>query len=234
MSEVGVRASVRELAGAQKTAQGVPAYTLYVNRPLGRLLAALAHQARLTPNHVTSASALLTVAGAVLLAAGPPSAVRSVGAALVLALAYALDSADGQLARLRGGGGPVGEWFDHVVDAGKTVLVHGSVLVAAYLWTDAPPGLLLLPLLFVLVGVVTFSSTLLVDLLRRASGRPRGTTTPGGRLGAFVKLPVDFGVTCLVLVLFASWLFWWAYGLLLLGATGYLVLHLRRATKELA
>lgn len=234
MSEVSVRQSVRELAGAQKTAQGVPAYTLHVNRPLGRLLAALAHQVGLTPNHVTAASAVLTVAGALLLAAGPPSVVRSVGAALLLALAYALDSADGQLARLRGGGGPVGEWFDHVVDAGKTVLVHGAVLVAAYRWTGADDLLLLLPLVFVLVGVVTFSSTLLVDLLRRSAGRPRAGAGRGGRLGAWLKLPVDFGVTCLVVALFGTAVFWWAYGLLLLGATGYLVLHLRQATRELA
>ncbi len=228
-----VRESVRLLAGAQKTSRGVPAYTLHVNRPVGRVLAALAHQARMTPDQVTTVSAVLSVLGCAVLVSGPPSAARAVGAALLLALGYAFDSADGQLARLRGGGSAAGEWFDHVVDAGKTVLVHGSVLVWASERTDADRWLLLLPLAFLLVGVVTFSSTLLVDLLRRAAGAPRAGG-PGGRWGAWVKLPVDFGVLCLVLALAATPLFWWAYGALLVAGAGYLALHLRRARGELA
>ena len=49
-----LRTTVRRLAAAQKGAAGAPAYSRFVNRPLGRLFAALAFHAGLTPNAVTA------------------------------------------------------------------------------------------------------------------------------------------------------------------------------------
>jgi phosphatidylglycerophosphate synthase len=43
---------------------------------------------------------------------------------VVLVLGYALDAADGQLARLRGGGSSLGEWLDHMIDSAKVVGPH--------------------------------------------------------------------------------------------------------------
>ena len=51
---------------------------------------------------------------------------------LLLILGYALDSADGQLARLLGGGTPEGEWLDHVIDSAKLATIHLAVLVSLY------------------------------------------------------------------------------------------------------
>ena len=52
---------VARLAAAQKPrAPGAPAYSIYVNRPLGRLLAAAAYLGGLTPNVVTVISAVFT------------------------------------------------------------------------------------------------------------------------------------------------------------------------------
>ncbi|RBL82322.1 CDP-alcohol phosphatidyltransferase, partial [Streptomyces cavourensis] len=53
---------LRELRGAQKSAKGVSLYSRYVNRPAGRVLAAGAYRAGLTPNQVTLISGLFTYA----------------------------------------------------------------------------------------------------------------------------------------------------------------------------
>ena len=51
IAPTGYWATVRELAAAQKTAaRGAPAYSRYINRRLGRLLAAAALRAGLGPN----------------------------------------------------------------------------------------------------------------------------------------------------------------------------------------
>ena len=229
------RDNLQALASAHKTPRGVPAYTLYVNRRLGRVIAAAGYELGLTPNQLTIISAALSFAGLAVLVTVEP-ALSGVIAALLLAVGYAFDSADGQLARLRRSGGPAGEWFDHVVDAAKNVALHGAVLVAAYRFLDVPEAVYWLPLTYQVVSVTTFSSTLLVDLLQRARQAPKPPAAAGGRVlvGSLAKLPVDFGVMCLVIVFFGTTLFWWAYGLLLVAATGYLVLHLRQAVRTLS
>jgi hypothetical protein len=69
----GFGAAYQRLRNAQKRTPGAPAYSLYVNRPLGRVLAAGAYQLGLTPNQVTYLSALFSLAGIVLLAVSRPS-----------------------------------------------------------------------------------------------------------------------------------------------------------------
>src|SRR4051794_25850684 len=102
-------AVLRRLRDAQKPAgRGAPAYSIYVNRPIGRYIAAAAYRIGATPNQVTAASALLTFTAILLLALVPPSAALGVGIAVLLAAGYAFDSADGQVARLRGGGSAAG------------------------------------------------------------------------------------------------------------------------------
>src|SRR5690554_2860599 len=115
----GYRAIVQRLASAQKPGRGAPPYSRWVNRRLGRWLAAAAFLARLTPDAVTAISALTTLSGLVLVALVAPTWWLGPLVAFLLLLGYALDSADGQLARLRGGGTKSGEWLDHVVDAAK-------------------------------------------------------------------------------------------------------------------
>ncbi|MEE3703953.1 hypothetical protein V2H43_11125, partial [Pasteurella multocida] len=100
----------RRLASAQKGhARGAPAYSVYVNRRLGRVLAAAAFGWGWTPNRVTAVSAAHSFAALVLLLALPPAWWTGVLVAGLLVLGYAWDSADGQVARLRGGGSLAGE-----------------------------------------------------------------------------------------------------------------------------
>src|SRR6185436_886779 len=101
----------------------------FVNRKIGRVLAAGSYQLGLTPNAVTGISALFSAAAIAIIACLSPSVGVGVLVAVLLLLGYAFDSADGQLARLRGGGSPAGEWLDHVVDSIKVVALHLAVLI---------------------------------------------------------------------------------------------------------
>ena len=214
-----VAATVRRLAGAQKGAQGAPAYSRFVNRPLGRVLAALAFHAGLTPNAVTAVSAVWTAAGIVLLAVAPPAWATGAAATTCLVLGYALDAADGQLARLRGGGSPAGEWLDHVVDSAKIASIHLAVLLGLSRVDDLARGWLLVPLAFSVVAVVHFSATLLSEALRAQHGAPTRAARSDARpsvLRSLLVAPTDYGVLCLVFFLLgAPAAFLWAYGLLL-------------------
>ena len=167
----GFREAMTQLRGAQKSARGGPPYSIFVNRPMGRVLAALAFRAGLTPNQVTALSAVATFVGVGLLAAAPASYVTGVAVGLLLVLGYALDSADGQLARLRGGGSLQGEWLDHTVDSLKVVVVHLAVLVTWYLHLDLRDR--------VAAGAARLRRGVERALLRHDPGRPAGSGHAG-------------------------------------------------------
>ena len=135
----GYRATVARLAGAQKTTKGAPAYSRFVNRPAGRGLAAVAYLLGMTPNMVTAVSAAFSFAGIGVLIFWHPSALTGMIVCLCLALGYAFDAADGQLARLRGGGSISGEWLDHMVDATKISALHLAVLIGVYRFFPVRP-----------------------------------------------------------------------------------------------
>jgi hypothetical protein len=200
------REALRRLRTAQKSARGVSLYSRYVNRPAGRVLAAAAYRAGLTPNQVTLVSAAFSYAGIAALAAAPPSWGLALAVYAGLAVGFAFDSADGQLARLLGAGGPAGEWLDHVVDAAKITAVHAAVLVTFYRHFALPgDGWLLLPLGFQLAAVLIFFGGLLTDKLKAAAS-PARPAAPGApsRLRAVALLPVDHGVFCAVFLLLGS------------------------------
>jgi phosphatidylglycerophosphate synthase len=228
---------VARLGRAQKGAAGAPAYSRFVNRPAGRVLAALAYRVGLTPNAVTGISAACTLAGLALLAAVAPSWSAGVAVALCLLVGYALDSADGQLARLRGGGSPAGEWLDHVVDSAKTVALPLALLIGLYRFTDVSRGWLLLPLGFAVVAVVHLFASLLNEQLRRNHGARERAAVTGERpsvLRSLAVVPTDYGLLCLAFVLLGNpVVFLWAYGFLFAATTGYLLLAAPRWFREM-
>ncbi|APS18581.1 CDP-alcohol phosphatidyltransferase [Streptomyces sp. Tue 6075] len=203
---------LRELRGAQKSAKGVSLYSRYVNRPAGRVLAAGAYRAGLTPNQVTLISALFTYGAVAAVALVEPSWTLAVLVYAALAVGFAFDSADGQLARLTGRGGPDGEWLDHVVDCGKLLLVHTAVLISFYRFGELPSAAwLLLPLGFQLAAVLTFCAGLLREHLGKAAASARGpswaattSVAPVSRVRAVALLPADYGVFCLVFLLLGA------------------------------
>lgn len=215
------------LARAQKGhARGAPAYSVYVNRRIGRVLAAVAYRIGLTPNQVSIISAVHSFVAIGLIAFGPVNVPMGLLIALLLVLGYAWDSADGQVARLRGGGSPQGEWLDHFIDTLKIASLHLAVLIGLSRVLPDTPLLLLIPIVFSIVASTTFSGMLLNDLLKGkhavASTHERG----GGTLvRSLILLPTDFGLVCLVFVLW-GWTsaFLIGYGLLCAAATLFLAL----------
>ncbi|MET1052784.1 MAG: CDP-alcohol phosphatidyltransferase family protein [Mycetocola sp.] len=229
----GYRETVNRLASAQKrAAPGAPPYSVYVNRKVGRYLAAWAYRRGLTPNMVTMVSAAFTFSGLALVALVPPSPVLGVVVWFALAVGYALDSADGQVARLRGGGSASGEWLDHIVDCVKIACLHGVVLVSAYRFFDLPDATwLLVPIGYGAVASVSFFAMILNDQLKANRGGP--STAPagpgGGRswLKSILLLPTDYGILCAVfLLLGAPLVFFAVYTVMAVANAGHLALAL--------
>ncbi|RFU22790.1 CDP-alcohol phosphatidyltransferase family protein [Geodermatophilus marinus] len=225
----GLGATLRRLSTAQKGAAGAPAYSRFVNRPLGRLLAALAHTAGLTPNAVTALSAGCTAAALVVLALASPGVPVGLAVTALLLLGYGLDSADGQVARLRGGGSPAGEWLDHVVDAVKASALHLALLVGLYRSGTVDEGwLLLVPLGYCVVDAVTYFATMLNEALRERHGAPTRAQPTDRRPGvgrSLLTLPTDYGLLACAFLLY-GWpaLFLPAYTALFVAAAGFLAL----------
>jgi phosphatidylglycerophosphate synthase len=200
------------LAGARKSDRGAAAYSRWVNRRLGRHIAASAHLAGLTPNQVSVISAIFTFPAIASLAIFRPGWIVAIAVPVALLIGYAFDSADGQVARLRGGGSPAGEWLDHVFDALKVSSFH---VVIAIMWFRfyhlQHAATLLIPLAFVVVTSVFFFALMLSDMLRRiagmklgGSGVPTASVDPNEAapaLRSWLVLPNDYGLLCLCLIL---------------------------------
>lgn len=221
--------TVQRLAGAQKSAKGAPAYSRFVNRRLGRYLAAAAYLRGLTPNAVTGLSAVFTFAGIAVIALTRPRWWVGVVVCLLLVAGYALDAADGQLARLRGGGSVSGEWLDHMVDCVKISSLHLAVALSVFRFDDVDARWTLVPMAFAVVGAVSFFGMILNDQLRRQHGAPSASGPPTGArpsvLRSLLVVPTDYGVLCLVFVLLgAPVVFLVGYTLLFAGSAGYLAL----------
>ena len=224
----GYRETVRAFAAAQKPTKGAPAYSRFVNRRLGRFIAAAAFPTRLTPNMITAISALFSFTGIAVLALLPPSLWQGLAVCLCLVVGYAFDAADGQLARFRGGGSPSGEWLDHMVDATKISSLHLAVLISAFRFFDLSKPALLVPIGFTIVAAVMFFGMTLNDQLRRQqearTGRPveRGGTST---IRSLLVIPTDYGLLCVIFVLL-GWpqLFFVAYTILFVASAGFMLL----------
>lgn len=219
---------VARLAGAQKKrAAGAPAYSIYVNRKAGRYLAAGAYKVGLTPNIVTAISALFTFSGIAMIAILPPTWWLGVAVWLALAIGYAFDSADGQVARLRGGGSASGEWLDHVVDATKISTLHLAVLIMVFRHFEfTNPALYLIPMGYTVVAAVSFFAMILNDQLKAAYGyKPAVDARKSSPLRSLLVIPTDYGFLCLVFLLIgAPVLFFAAYTLMFIANAGHLLL----------
>ena len=233
-----VSESIRALSAAQKSNAGAPLYSRVINRPAGRVLAAVAHRVGMTPDQVTLLSACCTYLAVVLIAVWAPSVVAAVLTSLLLMVGYALDSADGQLARLRHGGSRAGEWLDHVADVIKLSTIHAAIAISLFRFSLddlAGPAVLLVPLAFGAVQNIHFFSYILTYQLRYHGGTPlaSGEGRPG-LTKAVLSALTDYGLMCFVLMLrSAPVVFMWVYGLMLVGYTLYVALALPRWYLEL-
>ncbi|WP_307377119.1 CDP-alcohol phosphatidyltransferase family protein [Microbacterium sp. W4I20] len=197
-----------------------------MNRPVGRVFAALAYRIGLSPNGVTAVSAVFTFSGILVLALVAPGWWTGLLVWLLLAIGYALDSADGQVARLQGGGSLAGEWLDHFIDAIKIVSLPIATAIGLFRFADVPTSYLLVPLGFAVVATATFFGMILNDLLKSSKGIPSSAQSGGGgALRSVILLPVDYGIVCLVYVLWGwSTVFVYAYAFFFAAALAFCLL----------
>ncbi|MFF1574405.1 CDP-alcohol phosphatidyltransferase family protein [Leifsonia sp. NPDC058292] len=230
---------VRRLGAAQKpAARSAPAYSRFVNRRIGRYIAAWAYRSGLSPNAVTGISAIFTFAAIALLILFPPTWILGIAVALLLLIGYAFDSADGQVSRLQGTSSPAGEWLDHMVDATKVSTMPLALAIGFYRFDVVPRGWLLLPIAFAIVAAVLFFGMILTEQLRRrtAGAVPLATEQPGrpSWVRAIAVLPMDYGVLCLSFVLLGAVpVFVVVYTLIFAATTAFLLLAAVKWFREL-
>ena len=242
LQETGVTArrftvALSELSRAQKPGRGAPPYSRWINRRMGRVIAAAAYVVGLTPNGVTVISALFTFSALALIALVPPTIGVGILIGVLLILGYALDAADGQLARLTGRGSRAGGSHhldgrvgteqahqtldDHMVDVTKTCVLHAVVLISFFRFGGVPsPAYLLVPLGYLTVSVMFFFGLMLVDQLRRAARTADAPAAPtgGGLFQTIAAIPTDYGILCVVFLSFGYRpVFLVLYGLMFLG-----------------
>jgi phosphatidylglycerophosphate synthase len=239
------REVVARLAGAQKSNRGAAGYSRWVNRRAGRQIASVAYLVGLTPNQVSAISGLFTFSAIAALAVFRPTWPVAVAVTLALLIGYAFDSADGQVARLRGGGSAAGEWLDHVLDALKAATLHLAIAIAWFRFYDlSHAAQLLIPLGFAAVSSVFFFALILSDMLRRIarlgageSGVTTASVNPDERapvLRSLIVLPNDYGVLCLAMLLLSLHsTFIVVYSVLLAANTAFLLAGCVRWFREM-
>lgn len=235
MNRGAIAETLVRLETAQKSARGASPYSQLINRPLGRRLACGAHLLGLTPNAVTLVSAICTLTGIALIGLGWRSLTAAAIIGVTLVLGYALDSADGQLARLHGGGSVSGEWLDHMVDCVKIATFHLAVFVGMWRSSELDPRWNALPLAFAVVADVTFFGKILNDQLRRNRGLlPGRQATDFAWYKRAVAAPRDYGVLAVAMFLWSVQAgFLAVYAALFVVSSTFLVVSLRRWYHEM-
>ncbi len=231
------REALTALGASQKTSKGAPAYSRYINRRLGRVLAASAYTHNWSPNQVTVVSGVFTLSAIGFIALLEPTPFVSLMIVAMLVAGYALDAADGQLARLQSSGSSAGEWLDHTVDACKIATIHLAVLVNWYRYFDSGTELLWIPICFQAVATVQFFTVILTDQMRRVH---RGTTSmilqgdgTSSMRYSLAVLPTDYGALCLALgLMFWPRSFVAVYLILLVANAGFLAMALPKWYRE--
>lgn len=156
----------------------------------------------LNPNVLTVVSFSTSILGISLIFLLHPTTLNgAISIVFLLLLGYAIDSADGRLARLSGLAGPHGEWLDHVLDAAKVAAVHGACI---FLFTQSSFARSA-PLFMAHVAILSTASTsffapILRDKLDPSGGEER-TFSFASRL---ILLPFDYGFFCFIFLL-APW-----------------------------
>lgn len=98
-------------------------YTLYVSQNIGKTLGFLAYRLRMSPNAVSFGSLAAALLGALVVLTINNPLVAGTIAGLLWQLSYALDCADGILARFLKKSSSFGAWLDVLIDRTNTIVV---------------------------------------------------------------------------------------------------------------
>jgi hypothetical protein len=101
---------------------------LYFNRPLAFLLVKAVYRTRLTPNQLTLISLVLGLGAAACIGTGRPGLLPA--AAALLSVSIIVDCSDGQLARLKKNGTPLGRLIDGSADYVVGIAMYAALGLA--------------------------------------------------------------------------------------------------------
>lgn len=205
----------RALAAPDFYAQSRPAglFTTLVSQRLGAYLAAGAHRARLSPTVLTLANLLLGLAAAVYVTATAGAVAdgrmaawpAGVVAFVAWHVGYALDCADGQLARATGTGSPAGARVDILSDVAIQIALVAAVGEVAVAQRPATPAWL----------VGAFAAAWMINLVTSVmakEGTNDSLVASDSLPVRLVKLVRDYGamitLICLVLAVVPAWTVW--------------------------
>ncbi len=197
--------SVLQVADFYKAHRGGGLYSEAVSQRLGALIAFTAARARLKPTVVTLASVAVSLTSSLVLALRADAVTPWIAVPVLLGwqLAYALDCADGQLARATGQASPAGARVDVLCD-----VVSHVALVTALVSVARPP--LWLGAFFAASWMINIVTSVL------AGGVAPSLLTSGSLPTRVIKLVRDYGALVLtagLIVLFVpSILIWYLAG----------------------
>jgi phosphatidylglycerophosphate synthase len=183
-------------------------FTETVNQRIGAHMAVGAHRAKLPPTALTLTNLVLGFAAAVLVISAHgrlPDVVLGLVALVLWQVAYSLDCADGQLARVTGTGSPAGARVDVLCDVALQIALVAAVASVAVEYEPAPPAWL----------IGAFAGTWMVNLVTSIlqQGESAASLVTGSSLPVrLIKLIRDYGavvtVVALVLAFVPQWTIW--------------------------
>jgi phosphatidylglycerophosphate synthase len=183
-------------------------FTETVSQRIGAGFAVGAHRAGLPPTALTIANLILGLTAAVLVIGTHdrlPAPLVGLVALVLWQIAYALDCADGQLARVTGTGSAAGARVDVLCDVALQIALVASVAAVAGGHDPAPPPWL----------VATFAGAWMVNLVTsvlQQGGSAASLVTSSSLPVRLVKLIRDYGavvtVIGLVLAFVPQWTIW--------------------------
>jgi phosphatidylglycerophosphate synthase len=184
-------------------------FTETVSQRLGAHLAVLAHRRGLPPTALTLANLALGLLAAALVILLPPGRAPAVAvglsALLLWHLAYALDCADGQLARVTGQTSPAGQRVDILCDVALQIALVAAVSTVAGRYPPGPAPWL----------IAAFAGTWLVNLvtsLLQQSAAAASLVSGASPAVRVLKLVRDYAavvtVVGLVLAFAPQWTVW--------------------------
>lgn len=201
-------------------------FNIYLARPLAAVLVAALAKTRVTPNQVTIISIVPMLLAVAALIAMPGHLGLWLGV-LGVELAYILDCADGQLARVTGRSSPVGGELDFLIDEIKAFLLIAALTVRWALESESGSaypywvGISTLALLGMALSLTKFIRT---DVYADATGQERKRhgqsvaeahtrKTPLWPILMFARFISQYPVCLPIFALFNRMdLFVWAYG----------------------
>lgn len=118
---------------------------------------------------------------------------------MLLYFAYALDSADGQLARLLNKQSKTGEWLDHSLDAVKIPLMHGVAIILII--ENKMPGKLLIIFYLTVLSLASanfLSGILKSKLIKKHITENNYIEEKNSTIRSILTLPLDYGIFALL------------------------------------